>query len=256
MSVRAPGRGRSLASTAGGRRSLSRLAAAVRGLFAPTVAAAARIRSALQAPPPAHRAPEGATSHAAAAPPPLPEAGAQIYAGADVHSPGRCGVQRDVDAGSDSGGRFERLDWDTGGGGGGCAAAAAAIAATSAAGGGGWRGDEGGCCCAHSPMHALDAAVGCRQCFGTHHPPLTNDGAPPSAICGPCGFGGCGGGGGGGGGGGSGVGGWGDGGAGRGGLGIRLGEGGGGFCGGCFGDDGGWGVSVWVGGRFTAGWGG
>jgi hypothetical protein len=65
--------GGSIASTAGGRRTLSRLAAAVRGLFAPTIAAAARLRSAPPPPPPACSTFSAPLRHA-----PLAEAGCEV----------------------------------------------------------------------------------------------------------------------------------------------------------------------------------
>ncbi len=65
--------GGSIASTADGRSTLSRLAAAVRGLFAPTIAAAARLRSAPRPPPPECSTFSAPLSHA-----PLAEAGCEV----------------------------------------------------------------------------------------------------------------------------------------------------------------------------------
>ena len=191
------GPGRSLASTVGGRRSLSRLAAAVRRLFAPTVVAAARIRSALEPPPPAaHRAPEAdpATRPPPSRPCPRPAGRSEsrpvstrlcraAAACQGTWIPAPAGGSTEADAR-----QLPQLWWRHG------RRAAGAGGATRVA-------------AAPSPSHTVKRAAA--SAVAATPPPLTLDAAPPSAICGPCGF--CGGGGGGGG---SDAGGWGDGGGG------------------------------------------
>jgi hypothetical protein len=152
------GPGRSMASTADGRRTLSRLTAAVRSLFAPTIAAAGRLLSTLPvAPvaPAAHRAPAPALCHTPAALPlPLAEAGGNFSAGGNRACVFWAGPALDArgEEGVDPGVRFQLLDSDAGDG---FAAAAAAAAAAVADG---WRGTRGGF--GEPPQtHALDAEL-------------------------------------------------------------------------------------------------
>ncbi len=142
-SLRGARRGRSIASTIDGRRYLSRIAAAVRDLFAPTLAAAGQIFSAHHAPQSEPWTPATALYQMPAAQPPLAEAGGQIGAS----------------AGADAGGRFQVLDSDSAGGCGGFDTAAAAAAAV----GGDWRGNIGDVD-ALPPTRTLDPSLRSRFC--------------------------------------------------------------------------------------------